>query len=269
MIAICSDCKESREVKWKPKKGVVCLSCRKKGRQINPVGERTKYTRVCKCGDVATVGYKPRGTEMCRLCRGREQAKDMCGKNVKRDEDKKRYTHFCMMCPSIRVTVDGRKSNLCRDCSRKHARKKKTTIVFDFATMKMVGRPKKIYHSVCPSCKEPREVSQTNFSLHGGLTKCRSCATRDRTGKPSKVKVRRVVKAKDKKVSKEAIEKVIKLNREHREAQKTRESIPVAKLSEDEMTAIWLSKHSVTVVQDTVRLSDLGVGMKTGFCRAD
>jgi len=260
MIAICSDCKESREVKWKPKKGVVCLSCRKKG-TATPTGERTKYTRVCNCGDVATVGYKPKGTEMCRQCRGEIQAIEMCGNNVKKDEDKIRYTHFCMMCPSIRVTVDKRKSNLCMDCSRKHARKKKKTITFDFATMKIVGRPKKIYHSTCPSCKDEREISQTNFSLHGGNTKCRSCATRDRTGRPSRAK-----KKYTKKVSKAVIDREIEKNRVHREAQKTEKQIPKAKLTEKQMMASYLRKNKVTVIPDAVKLSDLGYGSKTGFC---
>ena len=266
MKVICPSCHETREVKWKPKKGTVCLSCRKKSRQINPVGERTKYTRICKCGDVATVGYKPKGTEMCRQCRGKIQAKDMCGKNVKREEDKKRYTHICAMCPSVRVTVDKRKSNLCLDCSRKHARRKKPYIHFDFKEMK-IKTPKR-YFSYCTGCDAIREVSQSQFSQYGYNTNCRKHQKRT-TYKKSINQVVKQSKSKDKKVSKEAIEKQIQINREHKEAQKTRESIPVAKLSEDEMTAIWLSKHSVTVVQDTVRLSDLGVGMKTGFCRAD
>jgi len=259
----CPACHEMREVNWKPKKGTTCTSCRNQSKRKNPIGTRTKYKRVCKCGDVAMVGYKPKGDEMCKLCRGRLQAAAMTGKNTKREADKIRYTHFCQLCPSIRVTVDKRKSNLCLDCSRKHARRKKVKIVFDFNSMKMIGRPDKVYHSICPSCDVKREISQANFSLHGANTKCRSCATK------SRVKTYRKPKKSEKKVSKAAIEKQREINKNHRESVKAKEAKPNQELSNDDMMAIYLSKKKITVVPDVVDFNSLGYGSKTGFCLAD
>ena len=255
--AVCPDCKESREVKWKPKKGVVCLSCRKKGRQINPVGERTKYTRVCKCGDIATVGYKPKGTEMCRLCRGKIQAKDMCGKNVKRDEDKKRYTHICAMCTSVRVTVDGRKSNLCRDCSRKHARKKKSYIYFDFKEMKMKA-PKR-YFAYCDVCDGVREVCQSQFSQYGYNNNCRKHAKRKKVNKKSDMQIikeaRKKPKSKSKEISQASIKRVQEINRDHRKAvenitEKKPKIIKQKKTDEDMMTE-FLKKNKPTIIKSS------------------
>jgi len=268
MTAICPDCNESRTVKWKPKKGVVCLSCRKE-RTTTPTGERTKYTRVCKCGDVATVGYKPKGTEMCRQCRGELQAKEMCGKNVKKDEDKKRYWYFCLNCPSVRSLVDTRKTKYCGACSKKLARKKQPYIYFDFKEMKM--KVPKRYFAYCDGCHEVREVSQSVFSQYGYNSNCNKHRKRTATYKKSDKQVKKQARelAKPKQVSKHAIEKEIEANRRHREAQEQIASIPMAKLTEEEMMAIWLSRHNVTVIADTVQASDLGVGMKTGFCRAD
>ena len=264
----CPSCHRPREVKWKPKKGTVCFECRNEKSRINPIGERTKYKRVCKCGDVATVGYKPKGGEMCRLCRGREQAKDMCGKNVKREEDKKRYTHICAMCPSVRITVDGRKSNLCKDCSRKHARKKKPYIYFDMETMTM--KVPKRYFSYCDKCDDIREVTQSQFSQYGYDTNCRKHAKRTKTYKKSAMQTAKQYTSKDKKVSKAAIEKAIQINRKHKEYHNSEANAkPKQILTNEQMMAQYLSKKKVTVIPDVIRLEDLGVGMKTGFCRGD
>ena len=180
---------------------------------------------------------------------------------------------------------------VCLNCKNDVTPTGKHLVCPDCGTANMIS-VKQRYVRICPHCDSDNNTKTVQVARLAGIRPClkhayidnpealaEKEAKRKATRKENRangkhkssytVKARRVVKAKDKKVSKEAIEKVIKLNREHREAQKTRESIPVAKLSEDEMTAIWLSKHSVTVVQDTVRLSDLGVGMKTGFCRAD
>ena len=269
MKAICPLCEKSRTVKWKPKKGVVCKDCRNSKKRINPLGERTKYQRVCECGDVAYVGYKPKGTEMCRSCRGKEQAINMCGKNVKKPEDRIRYTHICMMCPSVRVTLDKRKSNLCIDCSRKHSRKKKPKIYFDFKDMKIkatkryfvfVKNGKDTNH--CDVCDTTREVSQSQFSQYGFHTNCRKHAKRKKKNTKS-------TKQAKKEVSKEAIEKQREINKKHREEVQNVSKIAKSKLTDEQMMSKFMKKNSVTVIPDAVKMSDLGIGSKTGFCRAD
>jgi len=224
---------------------------------------RTKYTRVCiGCGDTATVGYRPKGTEMCRLCRGREQAKDMCGKNVKQEHEKKRYTHFCMMCPSVRVAVDGRKSNLCQSCSRKNARKTVPYIYFDFEEMKM--KVPKRYFAICPDCPEEiatREVTQSMFSQRGTIVRCRKCAAKAKVGakyKKTSTQVIKQARPKPKKVSKEAIEKEIAKNREHKIAQATPKLITQT-LSDDDMMSAWLSDNEVKLVGDLRDISEVHI----------
>jgi len=254
MTAICPSCEKPRSVKWKPKKGVVCFECRKK-RKTTPIGYRTKYTRTCKCGDVAEVGYKPKGTEMCRQCRGEIQAKEMCGKNTKRDKDKKRYTHVCAMCPNVRVTVDSRKSNLCGSCSRKHARRKKPYIYFDFKEMKMKA-PKR-YFAYCDVCDGVREVSQSAFSQYGYNNNCRKHAKRRKMNKKSDMQIVKEArkKPKSKEISEASIKKIRKINREHRKemtevANKKLKITPQVKTNE-EMKAEFLKKNTVTVIESS------------------
>ena len=255
MKTICPGCSKSREVKWKPKKGTVCLECRTNKSRVNPIGTRTKYKRVCKCGDIATVGYKPKGNEMCRLCRGREQAIDMCGKNVKKEEDKKRYTHICAMCPSVRVTVDGRKSNLCRDCSRKHARRKKPYMYFDFKEMK-IKAPKR-YFAYCNDCDAVREVSQSQFSQYGYDTNCRKHAKRNKKNKKSDMQIikeaRKSPKSKSKEISQASIKRVQEINRDHRKAVKNitekKPKISKQKKTDDEMMAAFLKTNKPTIIE--------------------
>ena len=260
MTAICPSCEKSREVKWKPKKGVVCFECRNEKNRTNPIGERTKYKRICKCGDVAIVGYKPKGTEMCRPCRGALQAKEMCGKNVKKDEDKKRYTHVCAMCPSVRVTVDKRKSNLCLDCSRKHGRRKKPYIYFDFEEMK-IKVPKR-YFAYCDVCDATREVCQSQFSQYGFNTNCRKHAKRKKTNKKSDMQIVKEARKrpKSKEISEASIKKIRKINREHRKAvdnitKKQKKIIPQKK-TDKQMKAEFLKKKQITVIAPTRYLAE-------------
>ena len=264
----CLQCKTVRDLKGKPRPRdivKVCKSCSLINKKAATLarGART-WERTCDtCHKTQNLGRKPT-SKTCGLCSSKQTMYNISQSNCKPIKNKTKYVYFCPHCPSVRELKAKRLTANCAMCARVHGKKIPHKIRFDFEEMKMKA-PKR-YFSYCDGCDAIREVSQSQFSQYGYSTNCRKHAKK---AKSYKKKTTRVIKAKDKTVSRHAIEKEIEKNRLHRESQKKIKPIPMAKLTEEEMMAIWLSKHNVTVIQDTVRLSDLGCGMKTGFCRAD
>ncbi len=92
------------------------------------------------------------------------------------------YTHFCAKCPNVRIAKVKRRTNLCKDCSRKYA---KTTNVdkyyFDMEAWVIKCIPKIRHFKVCTECGASREVSKSlagfglckdcSSSINGSLTK--------------------------------------------------------------------------------------------------
>lgn len=249
----CNQCHKPRELKNKPRNNI-CKKCSSENKRVNPVGGRTKYKRVCECGDIAMVGYKPEGHEKCRSCASRDTAYISIHARWAEDRKKTRYIYFCSMCPSVRIMNSKRKSCLCNDCSKAHSKRKKDYIYFDFVEMKIMNKikAKKRYFTVCPDCPQDtvvaREITQSSFSQYGGNTRCRSCSGKARVKTMTGTKSTKT-KTKSLGVSKAAIEKIRDINKAHRKAQKPRKVKPKQTLTEDEMKAKWLLKNKPTIIK--------------------
>ena len=209
---------------------------------INKDGKHiSQYLRVCKCGSSKWVGYYPKENQECRQCSASANGYAMSQNNIKRDEDKTLYKHVCSNkdCGAVRWMKSNpasRKTHLCKTCSSTR----------NGTANKDKVRVKKKYEATCPVCKDTREISQTAFSRYGSDTACKKHVVRR---KPADPKKKKVYKKSVKKVSKEAIDKAIEINRKHREAQKPIKTKPKQILTEDEMIAKWLRKNKVTVVE--------------------
>ncbi len=237
-------------------------------RTTNSTGNRiSQYERVCACGDVKWVNYKPKDGTLCYTCSGREQAVNMAGKNVKKEEDKIRYYYFCPTCPTINLNVDKRRTNWCGKCSRLYAKKPKDKRYFDMETMKMKIPMR--YFRICPHCPEDDNTKQVPREILGGIKPCvkhkyvdnpealkakeeKRVATRKANSDAGKhKKVYKKTRAKiQKKVSNLAIQKQIELNREHRERVDENELIPEQKMTDKEMMDKFLKKNKPSVVID-------------------
>ncbi len=142
------------------------------------------------------------------------------------------YTYFCPTCPSIRKLKARRKSPYCNDCSRSHCKHAKTAdkIYFDFKEMKM-KKIKTRYFRICPHCPEDNNTKEVQRAALGGIKCCMKHkyvdnpeafaakeAKRKETRAANKAKHKTVYKKKPAKkyVSQKAIDKQIKINREHK-----------------------------------------------------
>ena len=140
------------------------------------------YDRTCsKCGDISTVTYKPKGHELCRLCRGKEQAIEMIGKNKKPIEEHKRYVETCSECGITKTIRAPRKGTLCGDCNRLAIGKANKG--------KIRKRPvKKQYMIVCPHCVEGEGIRYSYDKRRCGIYPCRKHMYMDRPEKVKKIK---------------------------------------------------------------------------------
>lgn len=122
------------------------------------------YTRVCSCGDVAIVTYKPKEGTKCRLCRGREQAKVMHAKNTKKEGTHIRYTYECPDCGSIRVSAIKHKTAYCGKCNRRRTGEANK------------GKVKEMrYFRICPTCPEDSNTRKVASKLNAGIKQCKAC----------------------------------------------------------------------------------------------
>ncbi len=282
---VCRVCGDKKRVKTdKEASGTICRDCLNK--------DKNGFQRVCiDCGDSKYVDNERDSKALrCKVCSAKEVARKRIGTISK--VPKKVYWYFCANCPKVQVKRTKQGGTYCQECNRKQPRKKNRLPItyFDLDKMEIIAPMRHI--RICPHCPSDNNTKTVQVARLAGIRPClkhayidnpealaEKEAKRKATRKENRangkhkssytVKARRVVKAKDKKVSKEAIEKQIQINREHRDAVAVKESIPKPKLTEEQMMAKFMLKSKVTVIPDVIRLEDLGVGMKTGFCRGD
>ena len=214
------------------------------------------YERICKCGDIATITYKPKDGAKCRSCASKGR-----GKGVKKPKvELKRHVHYCIKCGTLKHMLypeSKKKTRLCTDCSRSkvgtaNVNKRKRTVLEispeDISKMKEFPRTIRVgtrylYLNICTQCDEP-EYNRTIKSKTSVCGKCRKLNAEQRAEAKNERKASKRVNPR-KKVSKEAIDKQVRLNRKHKEAVSTKVSIPKAKLTDEEMMKIYLSTHTV------------------------
>ncbi len=204
-----------------------------------------KYTRVCsRCGDTSSVTYKPKGHEICSTCRGKDQAKNMIGKNTKAPGTHKRYTEVCSNCDAVATLKAPRKGTLCGKCSSSSvgkSNKGKARI------MTKLKKPKKQHLIVCPHCPDDEGVRYTTDPRRAGIKPCRKHMN---VGKPKKVKQpkkppEKVVPVVD---GKQKV-KIKKVNDEPRRVYNS-SRIPISTPEEcEDMIARYLKKSEVTVIK--------------------
>jgi len=218
----------------------------------------TWYDRICECGDVARVCYKPKGHEKCRVCASRETAYASIHSRWSEGREKVRYYYFCPTCPSVRVLIDKRKSSYCGVCSRKFSKQEPDKITYCLKEMKLkIPKPRKRYFAICPDCPPEtatREVSQSANSKYGIHNRCRPCAVKAKPKSYNKTKpqVRKELK-KPKVASPQAIKKAQEINREHRVAVQniSRVILVTQTKTEAQMIAEFLKTKSPSVVIDS------------------
>ena len=111
----------------------LCKECTRKKRVLNSC---RLYPRVCHCGDVKLLRYKPISGQWCHTCRSLELGKDLSKKRY-RGYEKVQYIYFCPTCPTIATRNSVKKSNWCGVCSRKYAKgtHKRTKYVWSYDTL--------------------------------------------------------------------------------------------------------------------------------------
>ncbi len=205
---------------------------------------RTTYTRICKCGDIATIGYKPKPDTMCRACSAKARLYKTLHARWLEDYKKIRYVYFCPHCPTVVIRDAKKKTALCGKCSRQYSKKKNIpTYEWSYITMR--------YFRVCPDCPENNNIKEVSSQANAGIKKCK----KHKESKPYKKYKRKAVVKKDKKVSKVAINKAKEENRKHREAMESLLPTPQQK-SDEELMAEWLKKNKVKVLTPTTKFSD-------------
>jgi len=272
---VCRVCGDKKKVKTdKEASGTICRGCLNK--------DKNGFQRVCvDCGDSKYVDNERDSRALrCKVCSAKEVARKRIGTISK--VPKKVYWYFCANCPKVQVKRTKQGGTYCQECNRKQPRKKNRLPItyFDLDKMEIIAPMRHI--RICPHCPSDNNTKTVQVAKLAGIRPCRKHAYIDNpealaekeakrvaTRKANRPKHKKVYKKSEKKVSRAAIEKVIKINRDHREAQSVAKPIPKAKLTEKQMMASYLLKNKVTVIKDTIKLEDLGVGSKTGFCISD
>jgi len=219
---------------------------------------RKKYIRTCACGDVKEVGYKPKPNTKCMSCSAKVLGKNMAKSRWAKVKERKTYTYFCPTCPSVRILNARRTSSMCGDCSRIYSKRPKPTAShFDFKDMKMtIMKPAKRYFRLCIDCGDCKQVATASAAKPNY---CRKCSDKNKDRKAISAKgvatIKKATKPRKKtvkkKVSKEAIEKQIQLNREHREFHENEvKEIPEQSTSNEDMIARFLKKKKPSVTVD-------------------
>ena len=169
------------------------------------------------------------------------------------------------------MTKNLTKAKLCKKCSAKKLGKAmaENNRIYPKGTWKP-----KTYTVVCPTCHETREITRNpKFNKTNNCITCAKTlsglARRGKVRKKPEFKIKKVAEPKlckkkkvvakkikkinhtQRKVSKEAIEKQIKINREHKKAVQEQKSIPKPKLTEEEMIQQFLKHHKPSVLADT------------------
>jgi len=234
----------------------VCFDCRVSNRKI--------YTRTCiDCGDTKEFTSKRSADSIrCKVCSAKHLAHDRRG--VPHSAPKVSYWYFCSQCDKIQHKRTKQGGSHCQDCNR---RRNRTTpsIYFDLKEMKMKVPMK--YYRLCEWCPTDNNLLEVKQASQAGIRPCRShkyegqaekkreiyrksLATRKANNSyPSSYSKPTRAKAKPRQVSKEAIAKEVKLNREHKAKTKVVKLITQTKTDED-MLAEFLANNKPSVVAD-------------------
>jgi len=216
-----------------------------------------EYKRVCACGDIKWVTYRPKKGTECRKCASSKLGKAMAKGNRKKESEKVRYKRICSDCGKVDILTANpenyRKTSLCGHCSssargkanRKHPVKK--------------TKPKKRYFAYCDVCEDTREVSQSQFSQYGFNTNCRKHAKRKKVNKKSDMQIAKEAgprpKAKSKEISQASIKRIQEINRQHKEAvsniSKKKPKLITQTKTDDEMMEEFLKSNTVTVIKSS------------------
>jgi len=227
---------------------VACKQCGIERDLIDPRKNRTNlckdcadtnrkkiYRRVCiDCGDVKIVGNnKAAKSERCRSCASRINSTGRFKGTERIIAKNKKYKVFCPMCEETRFTTTqpkNRKSDMCSNCSRRYSKKPKDK---DGNIMR--------FFRICCICNDIKEVRSAK---NAEVKYCRKHAIR-----PTGIKRKQVAGYKKAKtaISQAAIEKVRKINKEHKAIQDEikKKPIPRAKLSDKDMVKVYLRKNKV------------------------
>jgi len=196
----------------------------------------TEYLRVCDCGDEKWVSYKPKPFTQCTSCASKKLGFAMSQNNIKTEDELLRYEHKCTMCDEVRylkASTKTRKSTLCSTCSRKYAKKKKNK---DGSIMR--------FYRICCKCDDVLEVKT---AANAKPKYCRKCAPR--ASGTDRKQVKNYKKRTDS-VSQLAIDRVRKINKEHKAIQLERKKkpIPKSKLSYEDMVSAYLVNNEVKIL---------------------
>jgi len=170
----CPKCGKAKFYKYRVTKAnreALCKECAREKRRVNPVGQRTKYTRICKtCGDKSIVGYRPTGDEECYKC-SRPEAGRRANEARYKNYVPKRYYYFCPNCSTVNVNTAKRKTPYCGNCIRRVCRLKYVEpIHYSFTEEKMIVPIR--HFRICPDCGDTKEMKGTAGS---GIKRCRAC----------------------------------------------------------------------------------------------
>jgi len=212
MKVTCIDCGESREIgRIRKEYSGRCQTCAQKF--IKTWKPNIRHFRLCHdCGDCKEVrSAKLAKATRCRKCTDIHKFKDV-----------QPIYRICDDCGDKRQVSSHAASKMkrCSDCDAKYRNENK----IERTPANPVGRPR------------TRTIESLNKP-----------AKDDSPETIQKKKLMRTSKPKPKKASPKAIEKAIKINREHREfiddGEKPTDNIPDQKISDDDMIAKWLLKN--------------------------
>ena len=263
MLVKCPGCPTVRELTRD--RGTLCRTCaiKKRRESINvdnlphriyhdPKGKpMSQYLRTCTCGDKKWVNYVPTKDTQCRHCSAKANGYAMSKNNIKDKENHTIYEHICSDCGKIRwlkSNPETRKTTLCGDCSRSATGKANAKI-----------KPKLFVRKcIIEGCDDIQMVAS---KLNATGKMCKSC--RSKLPKKKKTTYPKNRKSKKGPVSQQAIERARKINAEHREdlAEAAKViSVPKQKLTDKEMTELFLETNTPSVVDDRIGVPHFIVG---------
>jgi len=146
------------------------------------MGKRT-WLRLCACGDAKEVTYRPKKGTKCIVCRGKELAKNMQGKNKKSEGTYIRYWYFCPHCPSVRESTVRLKTSLCGSCSRARKGLRSGKNHYSYGQPRVENK----FYRTCPKCPEETATIEVACKKNSGTKPCRKHRGNN-VAKPTKTK---------------------------------------------------------------------------------
>ena len=227
------------------------------------------YSTCIDCGVVRELKKNKTTNKRCRSCATKIEmgirSKPGWTKNMTV------YTYFCPTCPAVNIKKAKRRTAYCGVCVRKYTKRKSRPdyIYFDMENM-MYTQPIRMFR-VCKWCNDKKPVTAKRNAGIGSCIKCKHLdknqneiqdkrdATRAKnSGKSIKSRANREA-SRPGQYSKEAIAKVVAVNKAHRVAVQNRIEPVKAKFTDEEMIAKYLENHEVVTVNNT-QMEDLNLG---------